>query len=162
MGSALYLIAVGLVLLLLCLWWRALRVVGTPSFCTMCRIWYLSADDCHFAPRAIRWYRPHQVGKRWVCNLCIYSLMEASPGSVARVWARAMSWLADRSIFWRLAEWMLVLTIPSRVVTGGNILKRSDDKMSAVTPPAKGPKRRSVSPNSTSAGDSNSTYKKNK
>ena len=172
LGSTLSLIAVVLVLFLLLCWWRAMQVVDTPTSCTTCQICYLRAEDCHVAPRAIRWYRPRHVGKAWMCNICIYTpLEETSPGSMAGVLAGGMSWLAESSNFWRIAEGMLVLTIPSRVVLGANVhnsaLKRSDDKKSEVTsartPPATRPARRfEKSPAHKHAVDSNSTHNKNK
>ena len=169
------LIAVGVVLLLC--WCFCMRVVDTPTFCTMCEICYLRADDCAFAPRAIRWYRPHQIAdvemcrSAWVCNVCIYTpLKETSPGSMARVLAGCMSWLAHSSNFWWIAKVLRVLTIPSCVVTGGNVhksaLERSDDKTSAVTsaptPPPARSARRAASPAIKITGDSKSTREKAK
>ena len=163
------LIAVGVVLLLL--WRFCMRVVDTPTSCTTCQICYLRADDCHVAPRAIRWYRPRHVGKAWMCNICIYTpLEETSPGSMAGFLAGGMSWLAESSNFWRIAEGLLVLTIPSRVVIGANVhnsaLQRSDDKTSAVTsartplPQQRSGRRFSSPAHNKATADSNSMHKK--
>ena len=169
MDATLCLVAGGLVFLLL--WWRSsMRVVDTPTSCVMCKICYLKAADCPFAPMTLRWYRPHQVGKAWICDVCIFTPLEAtSPGPMAKFLARGTSWLAHRSAFgWWLAEGLVVLTIPSRVALGANVharaLKRSDDKTSAVTPvstpPAMRPLRRSSSPAHKHPVGSHSTHKK--
>ena len=136
-----FLLAIGLVagLVLLGLWGRvcALRVVDTPTSCTMCQICYISAEDCRGAiPMARRWFRPHEVfgNEAWVCDVCIFDLLKATcVGSVA-------CRLADSSTIpmsWELADGLLMLTVPSCVVTGANIYntapKRSDDKTLAET-----------------------------
>ena len=150
------LVAVGLVLFLLW-WWHALRVVDTPTSCVMCKICYLRAAECPFTPFTHRWYRPHQVGEDWICDICIFTPLEAtSPGLMARVLARGTSRLAHSSeVGWWLAAWLVVLTIPSRLVAGANVhswaLQRSDDKTSAVTsartpPPTRQSVRRFSSP----------------
>jgi hypothetical protein len=167
--------------LLLCFYRaRALRVVDTPTFCTMCQICFIKGEECRGAiPMARRWFRPwgNELGNEaWVCDLCIFSLLKAKPvGCVARVWVRVRSgvleWLADSStIGWRLADGLLMLTIPSSVVTGANIYvntisKRTNGETSTRTssmtpPPAPRTRERAKSPAAkpTHVGDS----KKNK
>ena len=158
-------LVVGLVLLLLWFIARALRVVDTPTFCTMCQICYISAEECRGAiPMERRWFRPRKVlgNEAWVCDLCIFALLKAKPvGCVARVWVRVRSgvleWLADSStIGWRLADGLLMLTIPSSVVTGANIYvntisKRTNGETSTRTssmtpPPAPRTRERAKSP----------------
>ena len=85
---------------------------------------------------ARRWFRPHEVfgNEAWVCDVCIFDLLKATcVGSVA-------CRLADSSTIpmsWELADGLLMLTVPSCVVTGANIYntapKRSDDKTLAKT-----------------------------
>ncbi len=152
-----FLLAVGLVVGLVYMlrsWGRTLRVVDTPTFCAMCQICYISAEDCRGAiPMARRWFRPHEVfgNEAWVCDLCIFDLLKATcVGSVA-------SRLADSSWIpygWELADWLLMLTVPSHLVTGANIFKtapeRSDDETlaetSARTPTARRSTRQATSP----------------
>jgi len=132
--------------LLLCFYRaRALRVVDTPTFCTMCQICFIKGEECRGAiPMARRWFRPwgNELGNEaWVCDLCIFHLFKATyVGSVA-------CWLADAESWngWRLADGLLMLAIPSRVVTGANIAvntisKSSNGETSArtssMTPPS--------------------------
>jgi hypothetical protein len=126
-----FLLAVGLVVglvILLRSWGRALRVVDTPTFCAMCQICYISAEDCRGAiPMARRWFRPHEVfgNEAWVCDLCIFDLFKATCfGSVA--WRLAdSSWIPYG---WELAVWLLMLTVPSRLVTCANIYKKAPER----------------------------------
>jgi hypothetical protein len=102
---------------------------------------------------ARRWFRPHEVfgNEAWVCDLCIFDLFKATCfGSVA--WRLAdSSWIPYG---WELAVWLLMLTVPSRLVTCANIYKtapeRSDDETlaetSARTPTARRSTRQATSP----------------